>query len=154
MKILSICSPNKLKRLPWRPSQLIRIAIADFKAITRDPRYIIDMDTWHRPAPARLDCAPRCHVCFAGAVMARQCGLPPNVNGADLIAPGMPTNGRKFLALNAFRRGRVFWGLRLLGLELPPGFSPVRNFPLYDIDPRGFFRAVSRLATDFEKRGL
>ena len=55
-----------MSELPDKPSELIRLALADLRKCEADPRYLIDMAQWHRPVTSEL-----CHVCLAGAVMAR-----------------------------------------------------------------------------------
>lgn len=61
--------PNS-KLPPTKLSDLIQLALDDIDAIEKDPRYVVDMNWWHMP----MDVA--CHVCLAGAVMARSLEVP------------------------------------------------------------------------------
>lgn len=61
------------KRLPDKPSELILVAMEDFEKIEKNPHYEIYMKHWH------FWDEEKCHVCFAGAVMANTLKLPQTV---------------------------------------------------------------------------
>lgn len=63
-----------MTQLPDKPSELIRLAVADLERAEASPDYIIDMGCWHEPIPNGL-----CAVCFAGAVIAGTLGAHPRV---------------------------------------------------------------------------
>jgi hypothetical protein len=59
------------KRLTSKPSALILAALADLEQVENDPRYEVEMGTWHDPNG-------KCAVCLAGSVMAFGLGASPN----------------------------------------------------------------------------
>lgn len=98
----------KAVTLPTKPSELLALAIGDYKKVLTDPNYIVDMDVWHTPV------GDLCRVCLAGAVMAKSCktGLTdvagPTDYGSEIQRP--------LRALNDFRVGRIVDGFSYLGL--------------------------------------
>jgi hypothetical protein len=60
-------------RLPRKQSALLRLAVKDAMLLEKDPRYKLDMMTWHRPSLNGT-----CNVCLAGAVMACDLKAPLN----------------------------------------------------------------------------
>ena len=97
------------KELPTKPSELIRLALADLRACERDDRYVVDMGDWHRPS---MDDREVCRVCLAGAVLAQTLGLPREhaISTEDLAGYGSSVQGA-LLALDFFRRGEIANGL-------------------------------------------
>ena len=59
-----------MKKLPNKPSALIRVAIADMKAASKSRKYTINMDHWHLPSDRGTKETKTCYVCLAGSVMA------------------------------------------------------------------------------------
>ena len=50
-----------------KPSQLLRLALSDIEKVSKDGRYDIDMNSWHRYEHE----GEICFVCLAGAVIAK-----------------------------------------------------------------------------------
>lgn len=103
-------------RLPDTPSELIRLAVADARALSRE-RYHPNAQTWHESFGGR------CYICDAGAVMAGTLRLDPD-SRIDLGTPYCPwtadTHG-KLAALDCFRRGFIHHGLVEMGIRPPAG---------------------------------
>lgn len=77
-------TPAAERQLPDKLSDLIDVAIDDCEAIAKDERYALNMFEWHTPAEYAVGADgrdsddmedTRCHVCMAGAVMARRLGV-------------------------------------------------------------------------------
>lgn len=96
-------------KLPNKPSQLIRLALADLTAVEKKKSYYrVDMNIWHGTDSEPLP-EPRCVVCFAGAVIA----MAGNRPGLYLEPGHFPANiCRKLAALESFRTGSVGEGLQ------------------------------------------
>lgn len=115
--------------LPDFPSECLKIAIDDLRKCMGQPeRFQIDMSTWHKPYWPRPDKEPICHVCLAGAVMAQTMGVENkhyvefyNANSFFVISERPNSmlakidrfTSTKLSALNCFRRGFIFAGVRL-----------------------------------------
>lgn len=122
------------------PSALIELALADLEKVEADPRYQVDMCTWHQPA------GEACLVCFAGSVLAKTVGLPIDADSDEFTIPLWAQ------ALNEFRVGNVFTGLRYLGIT-----EPSLNhwfIPTYVYDPAAFKAAMRALANELRGAGL
>lgn len=52
--------------LPNKPSELIEVALVDYAKVKRSKKFVIDMGDWYTRRGAGI-----CHVCLAGAVMAK-----------------------------------------------------------------------------------
>lgn len=87
---------------PGTLHEMLAMAIEDFKAILKDPRYRVEMSTWHNYDPDK----GVCYVCLAGSVIAKH------------LAPDSPTTWKGFdsistqwncalEALNSIRMGLV-----------------------------------------------
>jgi len=61
--------------LPDKPSELLRLAVHDAKLCARSKKYVLDMEAWHD-----LD-RDGCHVCMAGAVIAKTLQKETDCNG-------------------------------------------------------------------------
>lgn len=85
------------KLLPDKPSELLRLAIADLRSVAKDSRYRVAMSEWHNPTLGRS----ACYVCLAGAVMATTLG----VNIFQYAVPGTfcSANAHKLNWLNDIR---------------------------------------------------
>lgn len=59
-------------KLPDKPSEIMRLALADLRSCKSDDTYKINMGTWHTPL-----LNGRCSVCLAGAVMAKTLKADP-----------------------------------------------------------------------------
>lgn len=136
-------------RLPGKPSELIELALRDLAAVEADPRYVVDMLSWHSP----LGTTETCAVCLAGAVMARSLGVdrrmgsnPECFRDDDVTA--------KLMALDAFRRGNVSTALGFMQLRPPPTDAWFRSIVPYEIDPELFKEGMRDLAATLERAGL
>ena len=138
-----------MSELPDKPSELIRLALADLRKCEADPRYVIDMAEWHRPVTSEL-----CSVCLAGSVMARSLGRDIWI---DLVPSTFESDTRnKLHALDYFRSGHV--GLALATMKAPEEIiSRIefdRKITPYDSSVMRFYKDMARLADDLEKAGL
>ena len=70
-----------IKNLPKKLWQWIDAAEVDALAVADDPAYILNMDVWHLPDDAV------CHVCLAGAVMARTLQVPKHYSAGVAHVP-------------------------------------------------------------------
>lgn len=139
----------KTATLPDKPSELIRVALADLRKVEAMPSvYRVDMNDWHVPHPDGV-----CEVCLAGAVMAQTFGAPPECRTMPRDC-GLEVR-EKLDALDSFRSGDVYYGIEEMGCELPEDFVDVqRDITLYEIDSEGFHRDMQTLASDLEAAGL
>jgi hypothetical protein len=141
--------------LPNKPSELLRLALADLRKVERDERYEVDMWAWH--APDESD--NRCHVCLAGAVIAGTLGARPD---QDLMPGGRGLDretGLRLEALDALRCGDVTGAVFLLlanpGDEYPAESNPLdRETVDYEDGREAFHEAMAKLAADLEGIGL
>lgn len=148
--------------LPDKPSELIRVALVDLEKCEADPRYLINMGSWHSPTCDTDDCEScardrkaankpngRCYVCLAGAVMAQSLDTSPRKAGY----PGSFAEAAKLRALNDFRVGSVLSGLQEMGLG-SRNRPESRDVVAYEEDASAFKRDMRTLADDLEKAGL
>lgn len=135
---------TKTPQLPNKPSELIRVAIADLKKAEKSRLYKIDMGTWHEPNG-------KCAVCFAGSVMAFSCKANPKEEYVGTEWGKL--NERKFEALNAFRRGCCNWAFNDMRLSITAGEKFKREIIPYEKSPKIFKQQMSQLATDLAKAG-
>ena len=84
-----------MKQLPNKPSELIRLALSDLEECEQDPKYAVDMGSWHRPVGAQ------CLVCLAGSVMAKTMKVPQH----NFETPDNHVEFRKLRFLNDIRSG-------------------------------------------------
>lgn len=144
--------PGQLNRLPDKPSELIRLALADLKKVESDPRYEIAMAvTWHEPQEEERTCL----VCLAGAVMAEELGLSPEEDRGPSYFDTDTT--LKLLALNSFRLGNIDTALCHLRIDYEQYFSvPTRvHIAGYnDENPAPFYRGMEAIASCLEEVGL
>lgn len=123
--------------LPRHPGDLLRLAIKDLQLCQRSQGYKIDMAIWHRLQPDGL-----CHVCLAGAVVAKSLQQPIGAYEQNI---GLH-NTMCMFAIDHFRKGRVYAGLQSLSLGCPSHYPFKVDVPDYDKNRRGFFRALRTLA--------
>ena len=132
-------------KLPDKPSELIRLALADLALCAADPNYRIDMGEWHKPEHGV------CQVCLAGAVMAKSLNAPRAV---ELYSSDFPENRQKITALNDLRTGDVSMAFESLGLDSSNLDLPLdRVITPYDDDPGAFMADMRALADDLETEG-
>ena len=145
------------QHLPSTPSELIRVALADLRAIERDEGYVVNMRRWHRPVydNDRGVCA----VCLAGAVLAKTLGVEPHevIYDTDLARYGCDVQGL-LLALDYFRRGMIEEGLSCLGYdvdELSEEWQQYARKSGYNpADPEAFHVRMNNLADYLASCGL
>lgn len=92
--------------------ELLAVALGDFRQVLEDPRYLVDMRTWHTPVGKNA-----CQVCLAGSVLAKRLDTPLHTHAYELAMPRAPY-WRHMKALNNLRRGKV--GDALSDLEGTP----------------------------------
>jgi hypothetical protein len=137
--------------LPDKPSELIRVALADLEKVERDERFSIDMDeTYH----GHVYGVSGCVVCLAGAVIAQQ--LAPGHEDC-YIQPSDFESGslrRKLRALNSFRCGNVAAGLSHLRIDRIDMFMRSVDICPYEDDSDRFKSDMLKLANILEISGL
>jgi hypothetical protein len=143
---------KKFGRLPGRPSELIRIALKDLALVRRSKRYVVDMDMYHFPYRS----AGKCHVCFAGAVIAKTMRQDWE---RELVPAYFREECEALRALDFFRSGNVEEGLSNLRLDDSIGSLPTvlsRQFPVagFAADPDKFVHDMAALAAALEWEGL
>ena len=138
--------------LPKTPSALIRLALADLRAIEADDRYEVFMRGWH--GPITDDRGQKvCEVCLAGAVLAKTIGVEPHerIYDDDLAGYGSSVQGA-LLALDYFRLGMMTAGLDMLGYDQSDHDASVAKYD--QTDPDKFHSQMHRRADYLESQGL
>lgn len=133
-----------------KPSELIRVALADLEAVEKDDRYRVDMRVWHGRSDESKE-GP-CFVCLAGAVMAKSLG-------ADLYNYLVPYDfgeeiDYRLIALDSFRQGFVEAALVHLSVEPVVGVVPYMTVVPYEDNPVRFKADMHTMATHLEEHGL
>lgn len=153
-----------MKKLPNKPSELIRLAVSDIQKVAKDPKYGIYMGTWHWK-----DNDGKCYVCLAGAVLAKTLKISrrKSIDPFTLTHPILglipaPKSrarlARQLIALNSFREGNVRSGLQTLGYDLSvydtfrDSYSYING--LYDGPAGKFIPRMLGLANELERAGL
>ena len=146
---------RKRKRLPNKPSKLIRIALKDLEDVENTPSLTVNMTEW-------LDNSynyRNCQVCLAGSVMLKTLRVPVPRRGLKT----WPGEGQarisertafKLYALNNWKNGTIEDGLDNIGIRRPKGLRSVRKITPYDTDPKKFKKGLIKLSADFERFGL
>lgn len=98
-------------QLPEKLSALLRLAVKDVQLCEKDPRIILDMDTWHDPL---LD-EGKCVVCMAGAVMHNT--LEADID-KELSPKFFPDNDQALKAINQLRIGILSKAGEFLGIYI------------------------------------
>lgn len=153
-----------MKKLPDKPSELIRVAMGDLRKIEQDKRYRVRMEEWHSGI---TEDHGRCTVCLAGSVMAKTLDAPI----ADDLDPSAFDDSHTMVRLRAlddFRNGLIHQGLleidgycwdgsdlkqKLLGEYATLGIPERKIFPAYDDDRQAFRAAMLDLANELEMFG-
>ena len=133
--------------LPDKPSDLIRVAIADLEKCEADPSYSIDMSEWHRPS------GEVCRVCLAGAVMAKTQATDPRED----VSPGSITDGHDWNALRSlddFRTGDWGCALEFWGIDQVPAGLVRHKVIRYSNDPALFKADMLKAAEILAEAGL
>ncbi len=92
---------TKIKKvsLPYKLSGLIKLAIKDLKLVMKDKRYELALASdWHYPLN------DKCHVCLAGAVLAKSCGVKINEEAGPYFSKYRSIESR-LLAIDSMRQG-------------------------------------------------
>jgi hypothetical protein len=136
-------------RLPRVMSELITIALRDLRKVERSPRYLVNMGMYH----GRLWGDMRCHVCFAGSVMAKSLRA---VHGAGLYPEHFPRNESQLYALDCLRTGEVASAAEALNVRRAAarGGSLDRQVPRYETSRKRWRAAMRKLARDLKAVGL
>ena len=132
-----------MSQLPDKPSELIRVALADLNKVERSKKYVVDMGDWHLPDDGV------CYVCLAGAVMAKTLGVSPKRE----MEPWQTKYDQKLQAIDSFREGSIHNGLGHMGLSRD-SIGKYRDVAPYDADPKAFKKDMRKLASDLAKAGL
>lgn len=145
---------NTTKKLPDKPSALIRLALEDLKKVEQDDNYIVNMNQWHMPIVGY-----KCQVCLAGAVMVKEFDAPRD----EFLTPGSyeitppddleAHNYNRLCSLNEFRQGMIKSGFLNLGLELPQGLPRAIVVTDYEHSPRKFYEDMEAMAKLLEEHG-
>lgn len=148
----------RTKKLPDKPSKLIRVALSDLIAVEKMKKtYRIDMGDWHAGA---FEDGDKCSVCFAGSVMARTLGVKPNEDAVPSASFFDADTCYKLDWLDSIRsHGGELDGFgykslkkrfRSTGVDVSFDHDP----PIYHYDPKGFKASMRDLAKAFELLGL
>jgi hypothetical protein len=145
-------SPSKLKipKISDKPSEAIRQAIKDLRAIEKLPGcYAINMDRYH--GPKEVKGGIKCEVCLAGAVIARA--------GNDPMAELDPwlfsdITQYKLKALDYFRCGDISNGLKCFREQVPEHVPMYVEIVKYSKDPALFKKQMMKMAKVLERSGL
>lgn len=89
---------------PFNTSKLhiaLRQALDDLRAIEKDDRYTVNMETWHLFHHEKSTCS----VCLAGSVMANRLGVP--IVSDNVCVMDNPAVEDMLYAMNELRRGWV-----------------------------------------------
>lgn len=165
---------KKFGKLPGKPSELIRLALADLKAAEK-AKVKINMGRW--VATEKKGDKQVCTVCMAGAVMAKRFKDEPMVcnvlsgkerDGSDpyyydfrtnqLVAEVEPddlTDGstEALHAINNFREGDIAYAFDALGLTLPESFVEHVDIIDYHRNRMKFKEQMAELASALAKQG-
>jgi hypothetical protein len=141
---------DPMSRLPDLPSDLLTVALVDLAAAEQNPRYRINMGTWHVPEEDG-----RCMICLAGATMAGTLGMNPSKeldpSDAEVLEEGL---GDKLKALDSLRTGELEEAMEILGMELPDHLAACHRIPRYEVDRTGFHRELTKLAGLMKSEGI
>lgn len=142
---MAVKANRRLRSLPKKPSQLLRLAIRDIKRAKKDKKVEIYMGTWHQPNGV-------CKVCFAGAVMHYGLQFPRGSSGRSFLEPWLygSKTCQALEALNNFRSGWVQSGCDDLGIR---SAIESRSIPHAEQDFKGFIAAMEQLAEEFKAEG-
>ena len=144
----------KIKNLPVLPRKawkLLRIAISDFKKISKRKDYVISMLQWHNP---HKNGKTKCHVCLAGTVIAGTLQIPKETYvGPHNLPKGV---AKKIIALDYLRVGSIGMGLDTLDIEwrLNQNVPRHKHVTSYSDDSKKFIKDLTAIADLLEKENL
>jgi len=130
------------KRLPRKPSKLLRFALESLKLREKSPKYRINMSKWFIRTPKF------CMVCFAGATLSRVYRMKNNL--LDELTYNTPPY-RVAMALNYIHKNMVRSGLEWL--NVPASSLTDVYIPPYEKGRRNFKKAIKTLADKLEANG-
>lgn len=154
---------KKIKgNLPDKPSELIRVALADLRKVERSKKFEVDMGTWF---DVYNDDSMHCYVCFAGSVMAGSLGCTPEAalqkewDGFSYVAAYVPEHFDektqcKLYALDDFRTGNIKNALNHMRIKLPRFVPEDVDVVSYAYDPAAWRKDMNALALFLENNGL
>lgn len=149
-----------MNKLPDKPSELIRVALADLKKCEADNNYHVEMSLWHEPTklkfPVEGGSTLFCQVCLAGAVMGQTLGIDFNTGATPSSLMFDDDTGNKLRALNEFRQGHVGAGLQSMGVAWNREILPniYISVPHYEADKALFHESLKVIAKTLEGIGL
>lgn len=140
----------KINIVSLKPSELIRVALADLEAVEKDPVYIVDMRIWH--GNYKGVSGDYCAVCLGGAVMAKSLGADPYNN---LVPDDFEEEiAFRLAALDSFRQGLINKALWYMSVEPAADVSPHMTVVPYEDNPARFKADMQAMATHLEEHGL
>ena len=102
---------KRIGKLPNKLSALLRAAVADCKAVSKDKRYVLNMHYWHEyDADAK-----KCCVCMAGAVLANTVKIPLKET-VVVFGCGGPEED-KMIAIDQARFGALYAAVSYMYVE-------------------------------------
>ena len=135
--------------LPDKPSELIRVALADLRKVERSKKYVVYMGVYHEPDRGR---GGKCFVCLAGAVMAKSLSA---ARDRPLFPEDFPKPVKhKLIAIDSLRIGHIRESMDYLGKRLPKTIPHYIDVEDYGDDPAQFNRDMRKLAKLLEDHGL
>lgn len=149
-----------MKTLPNKPSELIRIALADLRECEADPNYDIHMSSWHQ----FNNVTRKCQVCLAGAVIAKTFDLPIKkaISPSDFELSGGERTSFKLYALDQIREGKIYdgvWTIMVGDIKIED-IKKIRKvewdntpIPHHRIDREGFHTTLHKVANELEAIG-
>lgn len=145
-----------MEQLSKIPSEAIEQAIRDLEEVENDTRYKVTMVEWHAPRGGT------CHVCMAGAVMAKRYGIPITTYATPGYVPVQPFDTgtqMRLVGLDMFRAGRIDEGLKSFGVDKRiiadmAHDTAYRKITPYDDSPWEFKRQMMKLASDLRQEGM
>lgn len=124
--------------------EMVIAAVGDAQKIEKDDRYELDMTFWHQAKGdpiyyamidgriQKVTTTKRCHVCFAGTVIACRSNTPHFSSTSPTSFD--PTFKKKLYAIDAFRTGQVWSAYSLIGSDIPKNAEAVTCFILEHYD--------------------
>lgn len=141
-----------MKKLPNKPSALIRVALVDIEKADKLKDVVVDMGVYHsREFPYGTDPRP-CRVCFAGATLL---GSAESMDGHADLMPGDfdERTEAKLKALDCFRTGAAWHALCEMGIVSPLRQNRYHIVP-YGQSPSSFKRDMNKMIARLERVGL
>lgn len=138
-----------MSELPDKPSELIRLALSDLEKVMEDGRYVVNFNRFHSPRPDenQFNEDKKCHVCFAGAVMAKS--LNSDIDEHLMPAGFDLGTTRKLFALDNFRVGAIYSGLNLMSIEMEMADVRIPQNNYHE-----FVSSMNDMANILEENGL